>query len=446
MARFEWESELPATAEELYQWHLRPGAFQRLVPPWEPVQALDHRGEGIHDGAVRTLRIGYPPLAIHWTALHKEFEPNRGFVDEQVRGPFSSWRHHHRFHDGRLRDQIEYRPPLGLPVAGLIRPRLERMFKFRHRRTADDLELQARYPEKVRVAITGSTGLIGGALSALFTTGGHQLHRMVRSQPRNPNDIRWQPQLDMDAAEGLDAVVHLAGEPVFGFWTRAKKQRIHDSRVQQTEQLCRGLAALKSPPRTLVLTSATCYFVGRGEQLMHPDSPPGEGFLAEVCKGWEAAVEPARSAGIRVVTVRVGVVLTPAGGALQLMLPSFWTGMGAALGDGRQYFSWISHDDIVRIFFEATLDPDFPEVVHGTAPGSVPQREFADTLAAALGRPRFLSIPAPVLRGLTGQLAREMFLASQRVVPSALEEYGFKFLHPHLPQALAWLLGRESGP
>ena len=153
-------------------------------------------------------------------------------------------------------------------------------------------------------------------------------------------------------------------------------------------------------------------------------------------------MEPARAAGIRVVTVRVGVVLTPSGGALQVMLPSFWTGMGAALGDGRQYFSWISHDDIVRIFFEAALDPDFPEVVHGTAPGSVTQAEFADALATSLGRPRFLRVPAPLLRGLTGELAAEMFLVSQRVAPSALQDYGFKFLHPELSQALGWLLGR----
>ena len=270
MAQFQWASELSASAEELYSWHLRPGAFSRLVPPWEPVHALDNGAEGIEEGTVKTLRIGYPPFVLHWTALHKEFEPGHSFVDEQLQGPFSSWRHHHRFEDGRLRDDIEFRPPLGLPVQGLIRPRLERMFRFRHQRTAEDLKLHARYPEKIRVAITGSSGLIGGALSALFTTGGHQLHRLVRSQPTRPSDIRWQPELDLAAAEGLDAVVHLAGEPVMGIWTRRKKQRIHDSRVLQTQRLCEALSTLDKPPRTLVLTSATGYFGDRGDQVMPP--------------------------------------------------------------------------------------------------------------------------------------------------------------------------------
>lgn len=442
MARFDWVSELPAGAEELYQWHLRPGAFARLVPPWEPVRSLEPDDEVLREGSVRVLQIGFPPLTVHWHALHRDFVPGHSFVDEMLKGPFSAWRHQHCFEDGRLRDQIEYRPPLGLPVARLIRPKLERMFRFRHQRTRDDLELQARYPRKVRVAITGSTGLVGGALSALFTTGGHQVHPMVRSRPSNEREIQWLPELDAQAAEGLDTVVHLAGEPVLGLWTRAKKQRIRDSRVVQTEKLCAALARLKEPPRTLVVASAIGYFGSRGGEELVPESPPGEGFLAQVCRGWEAATEPARTAGIRVVTVRVGVVLTPAGGALMAMLPSFWSGFGGVLGGGGQYFGWISHDDIVRIFFEAALDENFPEVVHGAAPGAITQAEFADTLARVLRRPRFVKVPEALLRGVAGELAEEMFLVSQRVRPAALEDYGFRFLHPSLEPALRWLLGR----
>ncbi|MCA9792269.1 MAG: TIGR01777 family oxidoreductase [Candidatus Eremiobacteraeota bacterium] len=443
MNEFRHTSRLDFSPQQVYDWHLRAGAFPRLVPPWAPVRLLEG-APTIEEGSLRRLGLGPGPLQTHWVALHRDFEPGRQFVDEQLHGPFSSWVHTHRFEpeqDGcRLDDRIEYRFPLGLPLAPLFRPELERMFFYRHQRTRRDLERhQGVAPFKV--AISGASGLIGSGLAAFLQGGSHEVLSLVRHQPANDHEVRWLPDTDTAALEGVEAVVHLAGESVAGLWTRARKSRILESRRQGTLTLCRALAQLKKPPRVLVCASAVGYYGHRGEQLLDETSPSGDGFLAEVCRHWEEATEPARAAGIRVVNLRIGVVLTPAGGALGAMFLPFWLGLGAVVGSGQQYLSWISHDDLIGLIHHALVNEELEGPVNAVGPEPVTQAEFASTLGRVLRRPVLARAPEWLLRLVLGE-ASAIVLESTRVLPRRAVASGFSFYSRDLESALRWELGR----
>lgn len=400
----------------------------------------------IEEGSIRRLGLGYAPLQAHWVALHRDFEPGRQFVDEQLHGPFSSWVHTHRFEpDGegcRLDDRIDYRFPFGLPLAGLFRPELERMFTYRHQRTRRDLE-RHQGVAPLKVAISGRSGLIGGNLAPFLQGGCHQVLSLVRHQPASPDEVRWLPETDRAALEGIDAVVHLAGESVAGLWTRARKKRILGSRQEGTLTLCRALAELKNPPQVLVCASAVGYYGDRGDQILTEENPSGEGFLAEVCRHWEEATEPARAAGIRVVNLRIGVVLSPAGGALGAMFWPFWLGLGAVVGSGRQYLSWISLDDLIGLIYHAMLTAELDGPVNAVGPEPVTQAEFARTLGRVLRRPVLARAPESLLKMALGE-ASAIVLESTRVLPRRAVDSGFSFYSNDLESALRWELGRSS--
>jgi uncharacterized protein (TIGR01777 family) len=298
---------------------------------------------------------------------------------------------------------------------------------------------------RLRVAITGASGLIGSALSRSLREDGHRVHPVVRRSPRpGSGEIGWDPaigRIDAEAFTGVDAVVHLAGENVGERWTPAKKRRIRESRVQGTSLLARALASLPEPPRVLVSGSAIGYYGDRGDEVLREDSGPGGDFLAEVGQEWEAATEPAARAGIRVVLPRLGVVLTPDGGALERMLPPFRLGVGGKLGDGRQWMSWISLPDAVRVLRFAIRAPELSGPVNATAPEPVTNEEFTRALGRALGRPTLMRVPAAALRLVYGEMAEATLLASQRAAPTRLQHAGFRFLHPQLDTALRAVLG-----
>jgi uncharacterized protein (TIGR01777 family) len=276
--------------------------------------------------------------------------------------------------------------------------------------------------------------------------GGHTVTRLVRSTPRpGQADIPWNPaarSIGTPALEGLDAVVHLAGDNIAsGRWTAAKKTSIRNSRVQGTTVLCEALAQLVTPPTVLLSASAIGYYGVRGETILREESPPGTGFLAEVCQVWEAATAPAAQRGIRVVHLRFGMVLSPAGGALAKMLTPFRLGLGGVIGTGKQYMSWIALDDVLGAIHHALHTETLQGPVNVVAPSAVTNREFTTTLGKVLRRPTWLPLPAFAVRLMFGEMGDALLLASTRVTPARLMASGYTFQYPELEKALQHLLG-----
>ncbi len=289
-----------------------------------------------------------------------------------------------------------------------------------------------------RIAITGSTGLIGTDLSAFLGTAGHTIHRVTRSRPAHDKDIYWEPRgakIDAQKLEGVDVVIHLAGENLFGLWTARKKEAIIESRRQGTALIARTLAGLDRPPEVLVSASAVGYYGNTGNQVVDESSPPGDTFLAELCQEWEAACRPAIEAGIRTVNARLGVVLSPRGGALEKMLPPFKLGLGGRVGSGDQFMSWVIIDDIIHAFEHLIEHTDLDGPVNVTSPNPVSNKELTDTLGKVLGRPTRLPLPRALVK-LGGQMSEEMLLHGQRAVPTRLKQSGFEFAYPELEAAL----------
>lgn len=295
----------------------------------------------------------------------------------------------------------------------------------------------------LRVAVTGASGFLGRALVHALEGRGDTVLRLVRREA-GAGEAAWDPErgtLDAAALEGLDAVVHLAGEGIAdGRWTAARKARIRNSRVLGTRLLSGALAECARPPAVLVSGSAMGIYGDRGDELLTESSALGSGFLAETGALWEAAAEPARAAGIRVVHPRFGMILHPGGGALARMLPPFRLGAGGPLGHGRQWVSWLSLDDAVAVILFAIATPALSGACNAASPVPVTNAEFARTLGAALHRPAVIPVPALALRLMFGEMADQALLASQRLVPAALETVGYRFRDRELAPTLQRLL------
>jgi uncharacterized protein (TIGR01777 family) len=305
--------------------------------------------------------------------------------------------------------------------------------------------LYLRYLGRMKVLVTGSNGLVGSEVVKSLTAAGHYVVRLVRGEPdRSRGDVVWDPvsgSIERTRLRDIEAVIHLAGENILGLWSTSKKERIHKSRVTATEYLSEALAGLSPRPSIFIAASAAGFYGNRGDTRLTESAAPGQGFLAQLCREWEDATVIARNAGIRVVNMRIGVVLSTRGGALQKMLPPFKLGLGGILGNGRQYMSWISISDLVDAILFAMETPALTGPVNGTAPMPVTNKEFTKTLARALHRPAIFPVPAFVLNALPGGMGRETFLSSARIEPDKLLRAGFKFRHPDLESALGALLG-----
>lgn len=444
-------TRLPAHPIEVFAWHEQPGAFERLSPPWQPTEVLRRSGT-IRSGDWVELRSKAGPIWTYWRVVHRDYEPGRQFRDVMERGPFAKWEHTHRVEpDGAeacwLEDRVDYVLPGGtlgrLAGGALARQTLERVFAYRHRVMQDDFAAPLDRARQ-RVLVSGANGLIGGRVFPLLTTRGYEVARLTRGAATG--GIAWDPtasRLDPRPLEGFDAVVHLAGENIAGRWTTEKKRRIESSRVQATETLCRALAGLANPPGVFVCASAIGYYGQRGEELLDESSPAGSGFLSRVCKQWEAACEPLRRAGTRIVHLRFGLVLSPRGGALSRMLPAFACGLGGRLGDGRQQISWIAEDDAADIVRFALEQNALTGPVNAVSPQPVSNAEFTRALGRVLRRPTLLPAPATAVRLAFGEMGRTLLLGSTRVAPRRLIESGYRFRFPRLDGALQHLLGRD---
>ena len=302
----------------------------------------------------------------------------------------------------------------------------------------------------MRVLVSGSSGLIGSALVHALEIGRHTVVRLVRSPVSEGGaGVLWDPTrqtIDRTGLEGLDAVVHLAGEPILGRWTAAKKRRIRDSRVAGTRLVAEALASLERRPAVLVCASAAGYYGDRGDEILTEDSTPGGGFLADVCQAWEAAADPARQAGIRVVHVRTGLVLARDGGLLKTLLLPFRIGLGGPIGQGKCYWSWIALDDLVATYRFAIAREGLSGAVNAAAPNPVRNAEFARMLGAALRRPAVLPVPPFALRLVFGrEAADDAMLTGSRLTPARLLDAGFRFQYPELEGALLHELRASRG-
>lgn len=297
----------------------------------------------------------------------------------------------------------------------------------------------------MKFLITGSSGLIGKALISFFKKEHHDVYKLVRVRTDLlADEIAWDPErgvINPALLEGVDVFIHLAGENIMGRWTASKKRRIKESRVKGTQLLCQSLCQLKKPPHVLISASAIGYYGNRGDEILNEQSARGEGFLAEVCEEWEEATRLAAENRIRVVNLRIGMVLSPYGGALQQMLPIFKLGLGGKMGSGDQYVSWIVIDDLVRVVDYTIHQEKLAGPLNAVTPYPVTNQEMTKILGHILHRPTFLAMPNFMVELVFGELGKEVLLSSERVKPKKLEDAGFQYQYPHLEEALCKLLG-----
>jgi uncharacterized protein (TIGR01777 family) len=368
-----------------------------------------------------------------------------------------------------LDDHIEYSLPGGMLseriASPLINKKLKQMFDYRHRLTREDLLIHA-IANKIRgndrpmtIGITGSSGFLGSSLIPFLTTGGHRVIRFLRHPVSDGNDnfnsknvksIQWNASSaslnDEIDNENIDAVVNLAGENIFGRWTKEKKKRIFESRVNTTKSLCKLLSSLDKPPKVLVSASATGYYGDRGDEILTEESPPSSStdFLSNVCMNWEGATQVAKESGIRVVNLRMGVVLSSSGGMLTKILPLFKLGLGGRIENGNQYMSWIGLDDLLGLILYAIADKSIAGPVNAVSPNPITNADFTSTLGKVLSRPTIFSIPESMIKLPLGEeLANAAILSSTRVIPERFIKMGYKFLFPYLESVLRHTLGKS---
>lgn len=438
---FQYSSVIEASRDEVFAWHTRPGALPRLLPPWQPVRIVS-AATSLRDG---TTVLGMP-AGRRWVARHlaEEYRENERFADVLDSRPFVvpiSWRHTHEFRDA----------PEGMLMVDSVDTTLpdrflRSMFRYRHRQLSADIAglrwSRELHPEPLTIAVSGSSGTVGSALIPYLRVLGHRVITLTRTPSDGPDARRWDPADPApDLLEGVDAVIHLAGASVAGRFSDAHRAAIRDSRIEPTRHLVAVAAACGV--QTFVSASAIGFYGSdRGDEELTEDSPSGDGFLAEVVRDWEAATH---NDAMRTVQVRTGIVQSPRGGALAVQLPLFRAGVGGPIGSGRQWNAWIGLDDLVDVYLRAVVDARVAGPVNAVAPHPVRQRSYARTLASVLHRPSLLPTPALATKVVLGsEGAAELPLASQRVLPVALEQLDHTFRYTHLEPALRHVLGREG--
>lgn len=444
-------------AAEVFAWHERPGALERLCPPWERVEVVASAGN-VRDGSQVTVRNKIGPIWTEWKVQHRDYIAGKQFRDVQLAGPFAQWEHLHRFDaDGPgacvLTDEVVYRLPggaLGRALAGnFTRRKLEAMFAWRQLRTKSDIELASQYGplQPKRILVAGASGLVGRSLVPFLTTQGHTVVKLVRRSTEEVGSVYWNPEtgaVDAKQLGEIDAVINLSGENVgAGRWNTTRRAAILRSRIDTSKTLVAMLGKLSRKPVVFLNASAVGFYGHREDEELTEESSVGHGFLPEVCLVWETHAEGAARAGVRTVLLRFGVVLTPSGGALGKLLPIFRMGLGGCVGNGRQWMSWVGIDDAVGAIYHALVESRCVGPVNIVAPQSVRNSEFTHTMGRVLCRPTVLPVPAGILRLIFGEMADATLLASVRAIPAGLLRSGYVFRHSTLEEALRSNLGKQ---
>jgi len=448
---FEFTTQMDASSDEVFRWHERPGAFQRLVPPWESVAVISNGG-GLKDDARVEIENRVGPLRMRWKLRHTDYRFGEQFSDELLSGPFSRWRHDHLFGEidsdsSMLTERIDFKLPLDSLLGPILRPyvdrELKKLFTYRHQVTLQDTGTMVPKDKTMKVLITGASGVIGSALAPMLSTAGHEVVGLSRGTSGNT----WDPEtgaIDSGAYDGADVIIHLAGENLAARrWSDEQKEVLRSSRVDATRNLCTWLAGQSHKPAVFVSGSAIGVYGDRGDKWMDESNLPGTGFLADVCSEWEEASSPIADSGVRVVHLRTAVALTSKGAPLAKLLPPFKMGMGGPIGGGTQYMSWIDMEDYVRAVRFVMENENVSGPVNLSSPHPATNAEFTRVLAKVLKRPAFARIPAFAARAAFGEMADAVLLSSTRVRPKRLTELGFEFLYPDLEDSLRHLLGRS---
>jgi uncharacterized protein (TIGR01777 family) len=446
---------LKRSAADAFAWHERPGAFERFAPPWVRTEVL-HRSGGIRNGGRLTMVQYLGPLPLRWEIEHVDFIPGRQFCDVARRSPFRRWRHVHRVESigpdaCEWIDEVDFafwggRLARGV-LGGTTRSELDRLFAYRQARLKADLEAM---PQAVtgRIVVAGASGLVGSALTALLSTRGYEVVRLVR-RPAHASDERFwdpaRPETLGDVLSGAAALVSLGGAGIADRrWSIARKAELRSSRLEGTRALVEGLRRASRPPSVFLSASAIGIYGVNTNRSVDETSARGDGFLAELTQDWEQEAALAESAGVRPILLRTGIVLSPRGGALARMLPIFRCGLGGPIGRGERGMSWISLEDEIAAIASLLSRPDARGAYNLVAPNPVSGAEFARELGRALHRPAFMPVPVPVLRAAFGEMATETILASQWVRPARLLHEGFVFQHASLGDALRDMLGTNK--
>jgi len=458
------ELEVPVPVDQLFSWHENPGAFERLTPPFEPVKVKKRKG-GIDGGEVH-LQMNLGPIPLPWVARHHNYIKNEQFLDEQVSGPFASWNHAHLFEkidakSSKLIDKIDYKLPFGTVGktfgGAFAEQKIKQMFAYRRNITKNDLVSQSKYSgSPLNIAVTGGSGLIGSQLKPYLTTAGHSVENIVRGRPQK-GELSWDLEnKTMSNLSGKDVVVHLAGEPISkplgGMiplpWTKWKRNEILKSRVEGTKLISEHIASLNNPPKVMICASAVGYYGDRGEDLLSESDESGDDYFSHVVSEWEKAAQPAVDAGIRVVFLRIAPVMSPLGGALQVLGNAARLGSSPPVAGGKQWWSWISLDDVVDVIYHSIINEKLSGPVNVASPNPVRQKEWASTLAKVIwGRfgPLTGLIPVPgfALKTVLGEFGDVLALSSIKIDSSKLLDSGYKFRFENLEDCFRHLLGKR---
>jgi uncharacterized protein len=461
LSEFTIRSQFDLPVSSLFEWHLQEGAFERLNPPWRPLYVVSKEGY-IENGGTVTVKLSFiGNRGIKWKVKHEGYVKDKSFRDVQIKGFFSHWAHQHNFLDlknnkSELEDNIDYKLPLGSigkTFSRLLNNNLTSMFQYRHRITKMDLETHQKiHNPKIRdILVSGSSGFIGSALIPFLCTGGrgYGVTRLLRNKPSSDYDIAKRAFTNFsDTLPNLDgkfeAVINLNGDNIFGLWTKDKKQRIFDSRVKFTQSLCKSLSQMDRPPKVLVSASAVGIY-GNDHDRMFSDtddySRNDRDFLSHVCYKWEEATDIAKSAGIRVVNLRTGVVLGSSGGILKKLMSLNRLKTNVIINRDN-WLSWISLDDLLRVILFCICNDDISGPVNAVSPKQVKYSEFMRTLGKVWNTNFNVKIPPKIIETLAGEMSRYTILSDVKAIPRKLSLNGFNFVFGDLELALRHTLGK----
>ncbi|MES2121179.1 MAG: TIGR01777 family oxidoreductase [Chlamydiota bacterium] len=445
--QFSFQSELPVSVQEAFSWHMNNGALERLIPPWIHAQPLFPPGRPDEEGSQVGIQVKRGLVHFHWLLEHAQYVKDQEFTDIQLKGPFRSYSHCHRFlpltaSTSVLRDEITYETPY---FAKKVARELSRYCSWKHAIIRQDLECYARYPKTpLRILVSGSSGFIGGGLVYFLRALGMDVTRLVRRKTAQCTDaICWDAEsgtFQREDFEGFDAVIHLSGANIAEKrWSEKQKQKLFQSRCRDTWVLSQALSRLDQLPKTIICASAVGFYGDRGEEILTEQSPQGSGFLADLCSKWDQSLQAVEARGVRVVHTRFGQVLGSSGGVLKKMLPLYRMGLGGKLGSGKQWISWMGIDDLYGALYHILRTESLRGAVNCVAPQSLRQGEFAALLARKVHRPMCGHLPAGLLKWVMGEMAEELLLASAKVQPAKLMESGYAFRCPDFASVLEYV-------